>query len=75
LKEELRSGENHLVIEVVNTINNALVGDAKKPALYRQMRSNIARLPNAWMKPFEEAPLLESGLLGPVTLQWGKVVE
>jgi hypothetical protein len=37
------------------------------------MRSNIARLPNAWHFPFAEAPLLEAGLIGPVTLQWASV--
>jgi hypothetical protein len=51
-----------------------LVGDAKQPAQYRDMRSNISRLPNAWMKPFAEAPLLEAGLIGPVTLQWAALV-
>jgi hypothetical protein len=59
-----------LVIEVVNSINNALKGDAKGPKQYRDMRTNISRLPNAWMKPFAEAQLLEAGLIGPVTLQW-----
>jgi hypothetical protein len=59
---------------VVNSINNALVGDAGKPKEYRQMRSNIARLPNAWQKPFAEAGLIEAGLIGPVTLQWAYFV-
>jgi hypothetical protein len=74
LKEELVPGKNNLVIEVVNSINNSLVGDAKQPAQYRNRRSNISRLPNAWMKPFAEAPLLEAGLIGPVTLQWAALV-
>ncbi|MEO6636924.1 MAG: glycosyl hydrolase [Ginsengibacter sp.] len=74
LKEELKPGKNYLVIEVVNSINNGLIGDAQKPKEYRQMRSNINRLPNAWMKPFAEAPLLEAGLIGPVTLQWATLV-
>jgi hypothetical protein len=74
LKHELKAGTNHLVIEVVNSINNSLVGDAKKPAQYRSMRSNVKKLPNAWMKPFDEAPLLEAGLIGPVTLQWASLL-
>jgi hypothetical protein len=74
LREELRPGKNYLVIEVVNSINNSLVGDAKKPELYRSMRSNIGRLPNAWMAPFAQAPLLEAGLIGPVTLNWATLV-
>ena len=75
LKEELRPGKNYLVIEVVNSINNSLIGDAKQPKQYRDMRSNIARLPNAWQKPFAEASLLEAGLIGPVTLQWAKLTK
>jgi hypothetical protein len=74
LKEELRPGKNYLVVEVVNSINNSLVGDAKNPERYRTLRSNIGRLPNAWMTPFAQAPLLEAGLIGPVTLNWATLV-
>jgi hypothetical protein len=73
LREELKPGKNYLVVEVVNSINNSLVGDAKRPAPYRNLRSNIGRLPNAWMTPFAQAPLLEAGLIGPVTLQWARL--
>jgi hypothetical protein len=75
LKEELRTGKNYLVIEVVNSINNSLIGDAMRPENYRSARSNISRLPNAWQTPFAKAPLLEAGLLGPVTLQWATMVK
>jgi hypothetical protein len=64
----------HQANEVVNSINNSLVGDAKRPAPYRNLRSNIGRLPNAWMTPFAEAPLVEAGLIGPVTLKWATLV-
>jgi hypothetical protein len=74
LKEELKPGKNYLVIEVVNSINNSLIGDAKLSEPYRNLRSNIGRLPNAWMTPFAEAPLLEAGLIGPVTLNWATLV-
>jgi hypothetical protein len=74
LKEELKPGKNDLVIEVVNSINNRLIGDAKQPKQYREMRSNVTKLPNAWQKPFAEAPLLEAGLIGPVTLQWAVLI-
>ncbi|HZF64156.1 MAG TPA: glycosyl hydrolase, partial [Chitinophagaceae bacterium] len=73
LKEELKPGINNLVIEVVNSINNSLIADAKNPRQYRQMRSNITKLPNAWQKPFAEAPLLEAGLIGPVTMKWASL--
>ena len=75
LKEELRVGKNYLVIEVVNSINNSLIGDAMKPEKYQNARSNITKLPNAWTTPFAEAPLLQAGLLGPVTLQWATVIK
>ncbi len=75
LTNELKTGKNYLVIEVVNSINNSLVGDTRKPKECRQMRSNIARLPNAWQKPFAEAGLIEAGLIGPVTLQWASLVK
>ncbi|MEO5980521.1 MAG: glycosyl hydrolase [Chryseolinea sp.] len=74
LTDELKAGKNYLVIEVVNSINNSLIGDALKLKEYRQMRTNITRLPNAWQKPFAEASLIEAGLLGPITLQWGSLV-
>jgi hypothetical protein len=61
-------GKNYLVVEVVNSINNGLIGDALKPESYRHYRSNISKLPNAWMTPFAEAPLIEAGLLGPVII-------
>ncbi len=75
LTDELKPGKNYLVIEVVNSINNGLIGDAQHPKEYRQMRSNITRLPNAWQKPFAEASLIEAGLIGPVTLQWALLVQ
>lgn len=66
------AGKNHLVIEVVNSINNMLIGDALLPERYRQTRSNISKLPNAWMKPFAEADLIEAGLIGPVIVRWAR---
>lgn len=66
----INPGENYLVIEVVNSINNFLIGEAKKPEEYRQYRSNIWRLPNAWSKPFAEASLIEAGLIGPVKINY-----
>ncbi|MEM1134920.1 MAG: glycosyl hydrolase [Bacteroidota bacterium] len=64
-------GENFLVIELANTLNNRLIGDAQKPEIYKNLQTNVARLANAWMTPFAEAELLASGLLGPVTISWG----
>lgn len=64
----LKTGRNELIIDVANSLNNRLVGDGKRPEDQRQTRSNISKLPNAWMKPFAEASLLPAGLLGPVTI-------
>ena len=64
----LKPGENYLIVEVTNTLNNQLVGDGSRPEAERRTRSNISRLPNAWMNPLPEAPLLPSGLLGPVRI-------
>jgi len=75
LTDELKPGKNYLVIEVVSAINNSLIGDAQQPKEYRQMRSNITKLPNAWQKPFAEASLIEAGLIGPVTLQWAVLMQ
>jgi len=68
ITEFVRPGTNYIVIEVVNSINNQLIGDAKLPAGLQQMRSNITKLPNAWMSDFKEAKLIEAGLLGPVEI-------
>jgi len=65
----IREGENRLVIEVANVLNNQLVMDAQRPAEYRRLKSNITRLPNAWMHPMAEAELRESGLIGPVQVR------
>lgn len=70
ITDKIKPGKNYLVVNVANTINNFLIGESKKPAEFRESRSNITRLPNAWSKPFAEAPLLESGLLGPVRVRW-----
>ena len=58
----IQAGENHLEIEVVNLWPNRLIGDADQPANRRVTRTNIGGFQKG-------ARLLESGLLGPVTLQ------
>jgi hypothetical protein len=56
----VKPGTNLLEIEVVNLWPNRLIGDAALPAEQRLTRTNI---------PFKsDAPLLSSGLLGPVTI-------
>lgn len=72
ITDALKEGNNFLHVEVVNTINNRLVGDAKFSPQYRRMKSNITKLPNAWMKPFATAPLLDAGLIGPVQIRFAQ---
>jgi hypothetical protein len=57
----LKSGENVLKIEVINLWPNRLIGDAALPAEKRLTNTNIVFK--------KDAPLLPSGLLGPVTIQ------
>lgn len=75
ITDAILEGENYLVIEVVNTINNLLVGDAKRPEQYRRTKTNITKLSNAWRQPFAEAPLLDAGLIGPVQIKFAQVIK
>ena len=74
ITDAVKEGDNYLVIEVVNTINNMLVGDAKQPEQYRRTKTNITKLSNAWRQPFAEAPLLDAGLIGPVQLKFAQTI-
>jgi hypothetical protein len=69
ITDAVKEGENRLIIEVANVLNNQLVMDAQRPAEYRRLKSNINKLPNAWMHPMAEAELRESGLMGPVEVR------
>ena len=59
----LKSGRNDLEIEVVNLWPNRLIGDAKLPQARRRTLTNVEK----FNKP--GALLLESGLLGPVSVR------
>lgn len=74
ITDAAHEGDNYLVIEVVNTINNMLVGDAKQPEPYRRIKTNITKLSNAWRQPFAEAPLLDAGLIGPVQIKFAQTI-
>lgn len=66
----LRDGENQLVVEVINTWHNRLIGDARLPAAERRTRTNIAL---SQRKPWKDHEPIESGLFGPVRLVPGQV--
>jgi hypothetical protein len=61
ISKYLKKKNNVLEIEVTNTWNNRLVGDAALPI--------EKRLTNATTSPNSNAPLMPSGLIGPVNLQ------
>ena len=61
LTPALETGENELEISIANLWHNRVVGDAALSEKDRKARTNIPIDP--------KAPLLPSGLLGPVTLQ------
>ncbi|MEN6575022.1 MAG: glycosyl hydrolase [Phycisphaerales bacterium] len=66
ITDAVRPGTNELIVKVANTWSNRLVGDALSEG--RDFcRTNIAKS-LTWQTPWKETPLLESGLLGPVTL-------
>ena len=66
----LKAGENHLKIEISNTWSNRLTGDAITGEKFTN--TNITLQDKL---PWSKVPLLESGLLGPVTIQTRTVVE
>jgi hypothetical protein len=72
----LKRGENKLKIEIANTWSNRLTGDAIKGEKYTNTNirtTNIDGL-NTKQVPWAQVPLIESGLLGPVTLISGKQI-
>jgi hypothetical protein len=64
IRPYVKAGANELEIDVTNTWNNRLVGDARGDAGEPVTRTNIAGKFNA------RTPLLSSGLIGPVSLQF-----
>jgi len=60
ISDALRTGRNLLEVSVVNSWRNRLVGDRDLPQSQRYTKTNITIRP--------EWKLLESGLLGPVTI-------
>jgi len=65
----LKSGENHLVVEVANTWLNRLVGDLKLPLDEQYTRSNVAYGKDPAKRPWSDSKLPLSGLQGPVLLK------
>lgn len=62
--KSLKDGENEIVVEVVGTWHNRLVGEARGE-LPKLTRTNIAV---SQRKPWKELDVIETGLFGPVKL-------
>jgi len=72
----VQPGENTLEIDVTNTWQNRLIGDAALPKEERVTKTNLYLLPEKnEFKPYQgffaTDPLMESGLIGPVEVQFG----
>ncbi len=72
--EALKPGKNILTIEVANDWSNRIVGDQKLPRKNRFTSTNITS-PNSTELMWKDAPLLESGLIGPVQIIAAKKVQ
>jgi hypothetical protein len=80
----ITDGQNSLKVDVANTWSNRLIGDAKTKEDYT--KTNISKgnpnlllhdyiKPNNVKAPWAEIPLIESGLLGPVSIQIIKLIK
>jgi len=76
----IKPGDNYLIVEVANTWSNRLTGDAITGKNFTN--TNISKtvvaksgiLPgNQTRVPWAEVPLIESGLLGPVSIKTTQV--
>jgi hypothetical protein len=65
----LRTGENSLTLEVANTWSNRLTGDGLLPEGERYTKTNITGPDYQTSTLWKDAPLLESGVMGPVCIQ------
>jgi len=70
ITDAVKPGKNNLIVEVANVLSNQLTGDAMVPEQFKRTNSNIVKGPNAWMTPWKDVPLVESGLLGPVKIKF-----
>jgi hypothetical protein len=73
----IKNGKNTLVIEVANTWSNRLTGDAITGAKFTNTNITGTNIPGTTKTnvPWAQTPLIESGLLGPVTIQTVTLVQ
>jgi hypothetical protein len=70
ITQYIHAGDNLLEVEVVNLWPNRLIGDSRLSKEQRRTQTNIKK----FEQPGSEKYLRESGLLGPVMLQFLKVI-
>jgi hypothetical protein len=73
ITKSVNPGNNKLVIEVANDWSNRIVGDQKLPKEKRFTSTNITS-PTSSDLLWKDAPLLESGLIGPVQIITAKKI-
>ncbi len=69
ITQYIHGGDNKLEVEVVNLWPNRLIGDSRLPQDRRRTQTNIKK----FEQPGSEKYIRESGLLGPVTLQFSPI--
>ena len=74
ITQEAKTGTNYLTIEIANVLANRITGESKKSHKSKRIHSNVVKGIHAWDTPFEILPLHESGLLGPVSIKFGRVL-
>jgi hypothetical protein len=69
ISNELKKGENHVEIKVVNSWYNRVAGDQTFPNKKQYTSTNIDLKHDYRGRPIDEIPLEPSGLLGPVQIE------
>jgi hypothetical protein len=74
ITQAVKPGENTLTLEVANTWSNRLTGDDMLPESERYTKTNITGPDYLTRTRWKDAPLLESGVLGPVSIQFARKI-
>jgi hypothetical protein len=72
----IMQGENYLTVKVVNTWSNRIIGDAITGEKFTNTNITRTTVPGTGRTnvPWKEVPLIESGLLGPVTIETVSII-
>ncbi len=72
ISQAIKPGKNNLSIEVANTWSNRLTGDGRNPEGKPYTLTNITGPDYQNSILWKDAPLLESGLMGPVSIRFAR---